>query len=106
MTDGEILAEVLSDGNSHQLSAKESKAFTEMLQRVYDKPDKPLSDKQREWLHNVADRLQVQGVGRKARNLFSSLPEHEQKEHLARAQAVKLPWERGGPRPLKPPGRE
>lgn len=106
MTEGEMLHEMLSDAYSHRLSTKESKAFREMLERLWEKPDKPLSDKQREWIHNVAERLHVQGIGQKARNLFSALPEHEQKEHLARASAVKLPWERGEPRPLKPPGRQ
>lgn len=106
MTEGEMLHEMLSEAYSHRLSTKEEKAFKEMLMRLYDKPDKPLSEKQREWIHNVAERLRIRGIGPRAKNLFSSLPEHEQKEHLARAAAVKLPWERGEPRPLKPPGRQ
>lgn len=74
---------------------KQGTAFRDMLER-----DFPLSQKQREWVHEAALRLGVKDEP--AENTFSVWSADKQRRE--REQAKKQPYEEM-PRPAKPPGR-
>lgn len=86
-----LVEQYKDDLNEHEL-----KAFRGMSERA-----RPLSEKQRVWVVEVAQRVGVDPN----RNLFSML---STKERAAERAAVRtlLPWERGEQTlPKKPPGR-
>lgn len=93
---------LLSDTHESKLTGKEREAFGEFREQLED--SRPLSEKQRQWLWGVGEKLGL--VVRGSRNLFSCLSEEAQAEQLERAAKVKLPWEQPGfKRVLKPPPR-
>ena len=95
MTDDQLIQTMLRD-YSEDLTDNQREAFADMEGRA-------LSEKQRQWVHGVAERLGIHVAG--AENAFSALPEAVQREHLA-AVRTRLPWETGAvARPKKPPGR-
>lgn len=82
-----ICAELL-DKHADSISGAALAAFSE-----WKLADTTLSDKQRKWLYGVAERCGVATAP--SENLFSSLSPERQAEQRARAERVKLPWERG-----------
>jgi len=85
-----------ADPECPRLSPRERDAFRDMLER-----DFPLSQKQREWVHEAALRLGVKDEP--TENTFSGWSADKQRRE--REQAKRQPYEQM-PRPAKPPGRK
>lgn len=96
LTDHELIARMLDD-YEEQLSDRERGAFEDM------RPRAALTEKQRGWVRSVAERLGIQVAP--ARNVFSSMPEAQRREHLSQVRTC-LPWECSGySKVLRPPGK-
>ncbi len=79
------------------LSEKQRKAFDAFRRQ------ESLTERQEHWVLSMADRLGLAVAP--AENVFSEMPEDRQREHVERAAAVRLPWERPGyVKASKPPG--
>lgn len=101
LDDGQLLETVLRPEHDERRTRRETEALSDIAERFAD--GWPLTDKQRAWIRDVAERLGIQVAP--ARNVFSSMSRREQEEHRAQVR-TQLPWETGQVRrPLKPPGR-
>jgi len=112
MGDQELLIEVLEldrkrnedeANTAYTLTDRSRRAFGQWLDQL-DRRD--LSEAQRAWLNDAAQRLGVIHAA-PAANVFSQLPPQKQAEHRARASRVKMPWEATpGLKVMKPPKRK
>ncbi len=85
LTDEQLLDAVLEPPYVEKLREEEPEIFEKW--RSVGK----LSDKQKAWLRDAAERTGLQVAG--AANLFSKLSPAEQERQRAKAAKVKLPWE-------------
>jgi hypothetical protein len=98
-TDAELIETMISR-YSDILTEKQLEAFTSMRGQLT-----PLTERQSHWVRGVAERLGIEIAP--AENIFSTMDESEQREHLTRAAKVVLPWEQPGyVKALKPPGKQ
>lgn len=91
------LVDVMLKEREEKLTPEQLEAFTSMAAQKW-----PLSDKQSDWVRQVAKKLGV--LVPEAENVFSSMTPEQQERHR-RAVQTKLPWELGTmSRPKTPPG--
>lgn len=88
-TDAELI-EVLLEDYAERLTPEALEAFSAWREKGVGR-SRPISEKQRQWLRDVAEKL---GVQMNAANVFSSLSKKEQTRQKQAAAGI-LPWERG-----------
>lgn len=87
LTDGQLLLRMVEPEFAERLGEREREVF-----ETWVAESRPLTPKMREWIRDSAERLGIQVAPGK--NLFSALSPERQREQLARAARVKLPWEK------------
>lgn len=87
LSDVKLLEQLCQEPHFSKLGTKAQEAFPEWLAK-----SRPLSQKMRLWIRRAGESLDVQVAP--SENLFSALTPARQAEQRARADKIKLPWEK------------